>query len=259
MRAFLDTSILTIYCLSAAKEREQIVSALKNYSEVILFRYAIKEFECGPLRAFVLVHQCLLGQRGFEQVLHWIERLLGTPRRNLPATALFAIRSAYARAAVELRNTYFTDSNFRNVMRLHLKRQVLTGWDARLQIANRIIPDLPCYPETGPTMDRKNLRLPQPRCYPSTPCALVSGNGYDRRDIQKLLLAIDSMPANRQVDRWRGTLSKILKGPISHRDCRGVGDAFFCLFAPLDSTVVTTNIRDHRPLAASLGKTASNI
>jgi len=30
----------------------------------------------------------------------------------------------------------------------------------------------------------------------------------------------------------------------------------FAFFAPKDATIVTTNIRDHRPLAAALGKTA---
>ena len=45
-----------------------------------------------------------------------------------------------------------------------------------------------------------------------------------------------------------------MKGRAS--DCRNLGDAVFAFFAPNTSAILTTNIRDHRPLAAAVGKTA---
>jgi hypothetical protein len=40
------------------------------------------------------------------------------------------------------------------------------------------------------------------------------------------------------------------------KDCRRLGDAFFALYAPPDAVILTTNIKDHAPLAEALGKQA---
>jgi hypothetical protein len=43
---------------------------------------------------------------------------------------------------------------------------------------------------------------------------------------------------------------------FERKDCRALGDAFFALFAPVDADVLTTNLKDHCPLAESVGKRA---
>jgi hypothetical protein len=42
--------------------------------------------------------------------------------------------------------------------------------------------------------------------------------------------------------------------PVSQKQCRDLGDAVFAFFAPPESTILTTNLRDLRPLAETLGK-----
>ncbi len=42
--------------------------------------------------------------------------------------------------------------------------------------------------------------------------------------------------------------------PGDEKTCRSLGDAIFAFFAPADAAILTTNERDHRPLAAALGK-----
>lgn len=260
MNALLDTTILANYCLAPTPiDRESIRAFLRKFTEVLLFRYAIKEFEAGPLRAFVLTHQCLIRERSLERVFDWIQKLLGTPRRNLPSTALKAISVAYRKAAPGLRDEYFSDANMRKLMRVHLKRHILDAWEARLTIGTRIIPDLPCYPEFGPVSEGKNLRLPQPRCYASQPCALALHLASEQADITHLLIAVRSMPRTNEVDRWDRSLTRILQGPIGDRDCREVGDPFFSLFSPPDCVIITTNIKHHRPLANALGKMADGL
>jgi len=54
-------------------------------------------------------------------------------------------------------------------------------------------------------------------------------------------------------------LKKLAVHPNSRfdrEDCRALGDAYFALFAPADADILTTNLKDHRPLAEALGKTA---
>ena len=46
---------------------------------------------------------------------------------------------------------------------------------------------------------------------------------------------------------------------MSDKTCRDLGDAVYAFFAPPDSVVLTTNIRDHRPLAEALGKQAKAV
>jgi hypothetical protein len=40
------------------------------------------------------------------------------------------------------------------------------------------------------------------------------------------------------------------------KDCQALGDAYFAFFAPDDADILTTNLKDHCPLAESIGKTA---
>lgn len=43
---------------------------------------------------------------------------------------------------------------------------------------------------------------------------------------------------------------------LTDSQCRDLGDAVFALLAPHDSVILTTNLKDHEPLASALGKTA---
>ena len=44
------------------------------------------------------------------------------------------------------------------------------------------------------------------------------------------------------------------KRPMTQQMCRDLGDAFFALFAPDNAVILTTNRKDHEPLAHALGK-----
>ena len=84
-----------------------------------------------------------------------------------------------------------------------------------------------------------------------------------RRDItlSDLVAAIDSQPSKPENQRRRKVLKEMYRIPkryvVTNQACRDLGDAIFALFAPADSTVLTTNLKDHLPLAQALGKTAT--
>jgi hypothetical protein len=43
---------------------------------------------------------------------------------------------------------------------------------------------------------------------------------------------------------------------LDNGKCRSLGDAVFAFLAPADSVILTTNVKDHQPLAEALGKSA---
>jgi hypothetical protein len=82
-------------------------------------------------------------------------------------------------------------------------------------------------------------------------------------DNQGLLIKMrDSIPetSERYEDKNRRKALKHLintpKIPLDREQCRWLGDAVFAFFCPQDAEILTTNIRDHRPLAKAIGKRA---
>jgi hypothetical protein len=78
-----------------------------------------------------------------------------------------------------------------------------------------------------------------------------------------MLIALrDAIPENssRREDRERRKVLKQLintpKLPLDRESCRALGDAIFAFFCPEDAVVLTTNLRDHEPLAQAVGKRA---
>jgi hypothetical protein len=59
-----------------------------------------------------------------------------------------------------------------------------------------------------------------------------------------------------EADRRLKALKALKGNKLTAKDCIGLGDAVFAFFAPNQSAILTTNIKDHAPLAASLGKQA---
>jgi hypothetical protein len=72
----------------------------------------------------------------------------------------------------------------------------------------------------------------------------------------------NAIPENssRKEDRERRKVLKRLvntpKLPLDRESCRALGDAIFAFFCPEDAVVLTTNVRDHEPLARAVGKRA---
>jgi hypothetical protein len=81
-----------------------------------------------------------------------------------------------------------------------------------------------------------------------------------RPDILRALR--DAIPESsaRDEDRNRRKVLKQLintpKLPLTEQQCRWLGDAIFAFFCPEDAVILTTNIKDHKPLAEAIGKIA---
>ena len=104
------------------------------------------------------------------------------------------------------------------------------------------------------------LELPPPACIVRGECALAERLKADLSSLESLRDANDVMPQNSEKER-RGRslrrLTRTTKKDLDEKHCRNLGDAVFAFFAPDDTEILTTNAKDHGPLAAALGKTVS--
>src|SRR5262249_48993045 len=68
----------------------------------------------------------------------------------------------------------------------------------------------------------------------------VTSSGFEDRNRRKVLKQLINTP----------------KIPLTRENCRWLGDAVFAFFCPQDAVILTTNTRDHGPLAKAIGKRA---
>ena len=115
--------------------------------------------------------------------------------------------------------------------------------------------ELPCYLETEPSFEGSGpLDLAPTSCEKGRECCIAKAHdGSD--DVRKLERAVPS-DSNRAEDRRRRAALKLVRlgRSVSDSECRSLGDAVFALQCPPDAAILTTNARDHGPLAAALGK-----
>jgi hypothetical protein len=121
---------------------------------------------------------------------------------------------------------------------------------------------LSCYEETGPyELQDGQIEIQKLRCVIDKECSLAPVLRSRVEEIRKLRDAIIKEPKSAENDRRLRTLKDLIRKPkalVTEKTCRNLGDAFFALFAPSDSVVLTTNVKDHRPLATALGKRAES-
>ena len=74
-------------------------------------------------------------------------------------------------------------------------------------------------------------------------------------DLIKLREAVLKQPSKAENTHRARALKELIRNrPLTDSLCRWLGDAVFVFFAPTDSVVLTTNVKDHQPLAQALGK-----
>jgi hypothetical protein len=78
-------------------------------------------------------------------------------------------------------------------------------------------------------------------------------------DIKILAEVVKAQPKkNENVNRYKvlHEIGRKPTNPLTEEYCIGLGDAYFALYCPKTATILTTNMKDHKPLAEALGKRA---
>lgn len=263
-KAYLDTTILTNILLKPGSEKERAAkAALARFDETLLPVYSIKEWKKGPLDKFAYVHDKLVQTKSLAdtfEAINSISPFHNPYKRNTSHEALAAAMRLTGTQPTSGDPSVGSDSENADRYRLALARLIFRSWQKRRKQTTTTFQDLECYAEAKPSLDRNGfIDLKPQKCNPERECCLSA-----RLKAEKGLLKAlrDSIPetSQREEDRKRRKVLKQLinspKLPLTEEQCRWLGDAAFAFFCPKDAVVLTTNIRDHKPLAEAVGKAA---
>ncbi len=255
--AFVDTTILVEATLKDHTRRVRARNALASYMRSILPRYAIKEFRAGPLDTYIWFHNLLLRMRTLADAV-------------LRAAQESAYRQHRLRTSFELQGRLLKDcypkgesaEESADRMRRFLRRLIHEAWQARLTVTTERTEALPCFPETAPRSDEGMMILDPPAgCKADHSCELARALRLRKAELLIVAHTVSRAETRPENVRRAKSLERLIEqgADFGDRECRGLGDAVFALLAPSECVVLTTNIRDHRPLAEVLGKRAETL
>jgi hypothetical protein len=141
--------------------------------------------------------------------------------------------------------------------RYWMRRKIQRAWNNRRSVC-AAIQEVPCFKENPPSIDENGLLGPRSwKCSPTTECSLAPALKADLPALGKLRDAIIAQPPKPENQRRLKVLKELIRVPkrlLDEASCRRLGDAIFAFFAPSGSIILTTNAKDHEPLASALGK-----
>lgn len=268
-KAFVDTTILTDVLLKPSLKGKIAKESLAKYKETLLPVYAIKEFKAGPLYNFTWIHNKLAMTRSFSDSLAALQGMSMSPKRYTTSTAIEALKeAAVVTLKVGVTNQGLVDKYGANaspdatlcdIFRLSIKTAILKSWKRRRTITTKTIQELSCYEEKAPSENNGLIEIKPVKCKVEKECCLAPKLRKKIDELDILVETIKHLPSKTENDRRHKVLHEISrkpKQPVSEAYCRGLGDAYFALFCPDDAVILSTNIKDHKPLAESLGKEA---
>ena len=143
-------------------------------------------------------------------------------------------------------------------LRLTLASLIVRSWLKRRRVATKTIQDLECYTEAQPKVGRDGyFDLKPQKCQQDRECCLADAL-KTRPDLLRALRNAIPESSKREEDRnRRKVLKQLVNTPtlrLTEEKCRWLGDAVFAFFCPDDAIVLTTNVKDHKPLAEAIGK-----
>lgn len=260
--AYIETTVLTDLLLKPnSKKQKRAKAALGRYDATLLPVYSIKEWKAGPLDTFAYIHDKLVQTQSLADTLQTISELPILSYRR--STSMEAIAAAGKTA--KSRPKRFTalgpsDKDHADSYRLSLVSLILRSWKKRRKISTQVVEDLPCYLEAAPRVRSDGfLDLNPQLCEEDQECCLASALRSNPKLLEALRDAIPSTSTRKEDQRRRQALKQLIKHPrelVTRSVCRDLGDAIFAFFCPASAVILTTNLRDHVPLAKAIGKTA---
>jgi len=265
--AFVDTTVFTDALLKEGERKERAEQALAAFDESKLPIYAIKEFKAGPLQHYVYLYNKLSKTDSLAKTIEALKRLphpYHTRKQSTALEALQAVRTEIGQENLseiteEASGNPDLDSLVTDRLRLGVKRRILKAWRKRRDLTSDVVNELPCYTESEPQERRGELYLDDKKCDPNPECCMADDFQNDDAAVSALMDAIESLPENRENGRRYSVLKVLYENAntrIKNDECRDLGDAVFAFYCPSGSTILTTNVKDHRALADAPGKGA---
>ena len=260
-KALIDTTVLTDALLKQTPEGQVARTALAAIPETQLPLYAIKEFKKGPLRAYVWLYNKIVAS-SWADASNAIRLVF--VHRNLQATALQAV--ADFESSLSKRTTADLAKRYGNVghaltdeFKIWLKTVIFSAWRRRRKMTTRVIAPLSCYDEFDVVIRQNGTIEIQPTRCGVDDCCLRAQFTKVPKTVEALLKACDQLPEKAETMKRRKALRHLHRTPNRNLDedqCIALGDAVFAFQCPKDAVVLTTNVKDHGPLAAAVGVSA---
>jgi len=265
--AFVDTTVFTDALLKEGERKERAEQALAAFDETELPAYAIKEFKAGPLQHYVYLYNKLSKTDSLSKTIEALKNLPHPYHTRKQSTALEALQAVWTEIGQEnlseitedAAGSPDLDSFVTDRLRLGVKRRILKAWRKRRGLTSDVVRELPCYTESEPQERRGELHLDDKKCDPTPECCMADDFRADDEATSSLMEAIEDLPESRENGRRYKVLKALHENAnsrIKNKECRDLGDAVFAFYCPSESTILTTNVKDHRALAKALGKGA---
>jgi hypothetical protein len=268
-KAYVETTVLTDALLKPGAPAIAARSAIGKFDESQLPVYSIKEMKAGPLHHYVWLHGKLVTTGSLEQALAQLHRMSMSPRRYWTSTAIEALRAgAHKDSNTMLQDLVKKYGNRAKIdavncdrYRFSLRSIIMRAWRERRKLTSSIVQELECYTEANITEERGLIELGETKCQPKEECSLAMALKADVETLKKLRAVVEAQPEKPENTRRAKALKELIRVPkqkLTAQQCRYLGDAIFAFFCPLEANILTTNMKDLRPLAEALGKKAQS-
>jgi hypothetical protein len=260
--AYIETTILADLLLKPqSAKQKRAKEALKRFETTLLPVYSIKEWKAGPLDKFAYLHDKFVTTRSFAATLQAVAALpMFSYRRSTANEAMAAAAEVLKRQPTQFTVLGDDDKTRADSFRLALVNIILRSWNKRRKVASQVVDDLPCYLEAAPKIGKDGLFDLKPKlCEREQECCLASALKSRPDMLEALRKAVPETSTRREDQKRRQALKHLIKRPkdvVTREICSDLGDAIFAFFCPETAIVLTTNLRDHEPLAKALGKKA---
>jgi len=260
--AYVETTILTDALLKPQTPKQAAAkAALARFSKTFLPVYSIKEWKAGPLRNFAYLHGKLVTTGSFRDTIHAVSVLArGSYRQSTSLEAITAAATLSRNRASGGVPIGTGDQELADSYRLALATLIIKSWRKRRKITSQVVDELPCYSEVEPFIGKDGLfELKPTDCDEDQDCCLGPKLTAAPEVLNALRNSIPQNSGRREDQRRRAALKRLIKHPkdsVDRQTCRDLGDAIFAFCCPASAIILTTNIKDHEPLAAAIGKRA---
>jgi hypothetical protein len=259
--AYVETTVLTDILLKPGTPKQaRAKAALARYQNTLLPVYSIKEWKAGPLRNFAYLHDKLVVTKSLRKTLQAVSALArGSYKQSTSIEALVAAGTVSKNQPKTYSGLGSNDLEIADSYRLALESLIIRSWRKRRRMTTVVVDELPCYVEVEPRVGKNGLLELKPTKCEDQECSLASALKAKPDLLAALRNAIPERSSRNEDQKRRKALKYIIKHPKERIDrelCRELGDAIFTFFCPATAVILTTNIRDHEPLAKSVGKNA---
>jgi hypothetical protein len=263
-KAFLDTTILADVLLKIGPENVRARNSLRMYDELLVSGYAVKEFKRGALRYYIWLHNKIITTGSWGDAVAAIATV--HRQRNLSMTASKAagdFLNSMAEQRAQAGDIARTDAEYREMQakeaRSWLKTKIIKAWRDQGRKPFIHVEPLSCYAVVPPNETPLGLINNSPIVCTLSNCCLTKQFSENLDATERLERACEEHASKPEMAKRRTVLKDIRRKPkarLEERDCIALGDAVFALQCPPGAVVLTTNLSDHGPLTAALGKSA---